>query len=104
MDKAEFYIVHRDRYVDNEGTASFQSDHFPGLGQEAAYAKYHELLASEYSSYDPWFLVYIVRDDGIIVSADINDRRIESEDETTSSGSSAESGDGGESSGEETQP
>ena len=72
MEKATFFNVHKDFAQDGP---IYGHEEFFGLTENAARAKYHELLAAVYSANDPWTHVYVNRDDGIGVFGEVVDRR-----------------------------
>lgn len=73
MKKTPFYSVHKDFLQDGP---VYGHEEFLGLSREAAYSKFHQLLASVYASSDPWSHVFIVRDDGVFESGEVVDKRI----------------------------
>ena len=72
MEKTTFYSVHKDFAQDGP---VYGHEEFFGLTETSAKAKFHELLAAVYIGSDPWTHVYINRDDGMMVSGELVDRR-----------------------------
>lgn len=72
MDKTPFYSVHKD--FAQEGPI-YGHEEFYGLTEDAAKAKYHELLSAAYAAADPWTNVFIKRDDGVEIFGEVVDRR-----------------------------
>lgn len=72
MEKAEFYVVHKDFAQDGP---IYGHEEFYGLEHDAAYAKYHTLCASAYAAADPWTHVYIENDVGVRLEWKLIDRR-----------------------------
>ena len=76
---ATFFNVHKDSMQDSSGSAVYSHDEYLGLSKDAANVKYHELLAAAYAAADPWTMVCIIRDDGIMTEGDLIDRRVDPE-------------------------
>lgn len=72
MEKAEFYVVHKDFAQDGP---IYGHEEFYGLTKDAAMAKYHQMLASAYSASDPWTHVYVENDAGVRIAWELIDRR-----------------------------
>lgn len=81
MVRAEFFNVHKDYAQDGTNSPVFGHSEFLGLGREAAYAKYHELLSNAYTGTDPWVFIYIESDNGVFVDGNLIDRRVEPQQE-----------------------
>lgn len=66
------YTVHKDFM---QPGPIYGHEEFYGLTEEAAKAKYHQMLSTAYSYNDPWTHVYITREDGVMTFGEVVDRR-----------------------------
>ena len=76
---ASFFNVHKDSMQNSSGSEVYSHDEYLGLSKDAASVKYHQLLAAAYAAEDPWTMVYITRDDGVMTEGDLIDRRVDPE-------------------------
>ena len=72
MEKEKFFTVHKDFA---QAGPIYGHEEFFGLSENAAKAKYHEMLASAYNASDPWTHVFLLDDSGAVLMWEIIDRR-----------------------------
>lgn len=73
-----FYNVHKDFM---QAGPIYGHEEFYGMTEEAAKAKYHQMLSTVYTNNDPWTHVYITRDDGVMTFGEVVDRRAQIQEE-----------------------